>query len=188
MLTNEEEPNFRIFLDCISTPLIERCTSASNPNSSKRKTRGKAKAGRKGAIKPISKDVDVAGINDAAELADFIEVDLPSYFPIYHCREIIIQKLTRNTSTSPSKYSPISRPISEHYHTQTTKRIHHSKISTPISTPSISRPQIQLLKRFPPAFPILYTPTHSYTHPPHSQNFSTQSSAHANYAIVIGFP
>ncbi|KAF7876507.1 hypothetical protein EAF04_001597 [Stromatinia cepivora] len=75
MLTNNEEPNFRIFLDCISTPLIERYTSASNPNSSKRKTRGKAKAGRKGAIKPISKDVDVdgAGINDAAELAEFIE-------------------------------------------------------------------------------------------------------------------
>ncbi|APA14244.1 hypothetical protein SS1G_11961 [Sclerotinia sclerotiorum 1980 UF-70] len=75
MLTNEEESNFRIFLDCLSTPLIDRCTSASNPNASKRKTRGKAKVGRKGAIKPISKDIDVdeAGINDAAELADFIE-------------------------------------------------------------------------------------------------------------------
>ncbi|ATZ47460.1 hypothetical protein BCIN_02g07360 [Botrytis cinerea B05.10] len=75
MIDTTEEPNFRIFLDCISTPLIEQCTSASNSNTSKRKTR-KAKAGRKTAIKPLSKEIDVeeARINDAAELAEFIEV------------------------------------------------------------------------------------------------------------------
>ncbi|ATZ47458.1 hypothetical protein BCIN_02g07360 [Botrytis cinerea B05.10] len=74
MIDTTEEPNFRIFLDCISTPLIEQCTSASNSNTSKRKTR-KAKAGRKTAIKPLSKEIDVeeARINDAAELAEFIE-------------------------------------------------------------------------------------------------------------------
>lgn len=77
MIDTIEEPNFRIFLDCISTPLIEQCASASSPNTSKRKTR-KAKAGRKTTIKPVSKEINVeeTEINDAAELAEFIEVRL----------------------------------------------------------------------------------------------------------------
>ncbi|TGO44684.1 hypothetical protein BOTNAR_0766g00020 [Botryotinia narcissicola] len=107
MIDTTEEPNFRIFLDCISTPLIEQCTSASDPNTSKRKMR-KAKAGRKTAIKPLSKenDVEETKTNDAEELAEFIE-----------------------------KYSRISHPTSEPYHTQSTPTTPPSKENIPPYTP-----------------------------------------------------
>lgn len=78
MIPHEEGSNFRVFLDCISAPLIEKCTSSPPLTSnSKRKTRANAKAGRKTAIKPVSIDIHEAnerGLKDVAELADFIEV------------------------------------------------------------------------------------------------------------------
>jgi hypothetical protein len=65
MISDEESTNFQVFRDCISAPLIEKSTSKTA------KPKRKANSRRKTAIKPVSQPAE--DINDAAELADFVE-------------------------------------------------------------------------------------------------------------------
>jgi hypothetical protein len=72
MISDEESTNFQVFRDCLSAPLIEKSTS--NTAKPKRKANGR----RKTAIKPVSQPADA--INDAAELADFVEASFGATF------------------------------------------------------------------------------------------------------------
>lgn len=63
-----DDENFQLFRDCLSTPLIEK--SSIKPAKKVRK----ARAGRKTAIKPVSDSTEEP--NDAAELAEFVDVQV----------------------------------------------------------------------------------------------------------------
>ncbi|APA08973.1 hypothetical protein sscle_04g037430 [Sclerotinia sclerotiorum 1980 UF-70] len=157
MLTNEEETNFRIFLDCLSTPLIEQCTSVSNPKTSKRKTRGKAKAGRKGTIKPISKDINIdeAKINDAAELADFIEyIALEIFTHLPH----ELRTLSHKTYTS----NPILQKIYPNLHPLDLETSTTISEALPPSIPD-SLQTYSLLPAYTPLPEFLHTILETYT-------------------------
>lgn len=68
MIPEDEVPNFEVFKDCLSTSVISRLA----PESGKKKRTIK---GRKNEIKPVASEVAArSDDNDAAELADFIEV------------------------------------------------------------------------------------------------------------------
>lgn len=69
MIPTEEESNFEIFRDSLSTAVIEKLA----PAASKPKKRVK---GRKNEIKPVSSGTNGAedGETDAAELSEFAEV------------------------------------------------------------------------------------------------------------------
>jgi hypothetical protein len=68
MIPPEEESNFEIFRDCLSTVLIERVA----PATAKHKKRVK---GRKNEIKPVVRVTnEEEGEADAAELSEFTEV------------------------------------------------------------------------------------------------------------------
>ena len=67
MEDDTENSNFQLFRDCLSTPLIEK--SSTTPHKKVRK----ARAGRKTAIKPVTTPREEEP-NDAAELADFVDV------------------------------------------------------------------------------------------------------------------
>lgn len=69
MISSEEEANYEIFRDCLSTVVIEKLA----PASSKPKKRVK---GRKNEIKPVASVSDGADNEetDAADLSDFTEV------------------------------------------------------------------------------------------------------------------
>ena len=66
MEDENEESNFQLFRECLSTPLIEK--SSITPTKEARK----ARAGRETAIKPVSASTEES--NDAAELAEFVDV------------------------------------------------------------------------------------------------------------------
>jgi hypothetical protein len=65
-MKEDELANFATFRDCLATPLIEK--SAEKPRKSRK---SRANAGRKTAIKPVASAEE---INDAEELAEFIDV------------------------------------------------------------------------------------------------------------------
>lgn len=68
MVSEDEVLNFEAFKDCLSTSVISRLA----PDSGKKKRTIK---GRKNEIKPVARDTPAASDeNDAAELAEFIEV------------------------------------------------------------------------------------------------------------------
>ncbi|TVY91474.1 hypothetical protein LAWI1_G003256 [Lachnellula willkommii] len=67
MRDENEEHNFQLFRECLSTPLIEKSSTA--PTKKVRK----ARAGRKTAIKPVA-SAATEEADDAAELADFVDV------------------------------------------------------------------------------------------------------------------
>jgi len=68
MEDDNESSNFQLFRECLSTPLIEK--SSATPTKKARK----ARAGRKTVIKPVSVPTAAEEPNDAAELADFVDV------------------------------------------------------------------------------------------------------------------
>ena len=70
MISKNEEENFHTFRDCLSTPLIENSTEQPSKKTQKA---GKNRSGRKIALKPVSVD-EHKETNDAAELAEFIDV------------------------------------------------------------------------------------------------------------------
>lgn len=86
MVLDEEQSNYQLFRDCLSTPLIEKSVTEV---PKKKKTR---KYGRKTAIKPVSAPAaDEA--NDAEELADFIDVSVSgTLWSIYLPNSILQQK------------------------------------------------------------------------------------------------
>lgn len=69
MISPEEQTNYEIFRDCLSTVVIEKLA----PASSKPKKRVK---GRKNEIKPVASVSNGGddGETDAADLSDFTEV------------------------------------------------------------------------------------------------------------------
>lgn len=70
MVPENEIANFETFRDCLSTAIIEKLAPVT-PKAS-RKRGGK---GRKNEIKPIDRvSAEESQENDAAELADFVEV------------------------------------------------------------------------------------------------------------------
>jgi hypothetical protein len=88
-----ESPNFQLFRDCLSTPLIEKTSEA--PSKSK-KARNKSE--HKTAVKPVA--IEKTETSDADELAEFIDVCFSS-------TKISIEELTKN-SISQMKYSKAS--------------------------------------------------------------------------------
>lgn len=68
-MNEAEDTNFQIFRDCVATPLIEK---SSEPAKKKPRANGR----RKTAIKPVAQNEEC---NDAAELAEFIDVNLPVF-------------------------------------------------------------------------------------------------------------
>lgn len=68
MIEESEQTNYETFRDCLSTPLMEK--SLGEPTKMRRRKGGR---GRKNAIKAVVEVSDGNG-NDAAELADFIDV------------------------------------------------------------------------------------------------------------------
>lgn len=68
MIADDEQTNYETFRDCLSTPLIEK--SLGEPRNPRKRKGGK---GRKNAIKPVV-EVTIDTSNDAAELADFLDV------------------------------------------------------------------------------------------------------------------
>ncbi|CAD6455786.1 66129792-84d8-4b93-851e-aa57c8a5649d [Sclerotinia trifoliorum] len=178
MLTNEEEANFRIFLDCLSTPLIESCTSVSTANTSKRKTRGKSKAGRKGAIKPISKDVDTdeARINDAAELADFIEYIALEIFTHLPCELRTLSHKTYTTNPTLQKIYPNLNPLDLETSNKITQALPPS-IPDSLHTYSLLPPCSPISEFLHPVLNIYTTQllTPSPPAPPHTLKHSTNA-------------
>lgn len=69
MISAEEGSNFDIFRDCLSTSVIRKLA----PQDGKKKRNVK---GRKNEIKPVvrAEQSESDAVNDAAELADFVEV------------------------------------------------------------------------------------------------------------------
>lgn len=83
MLLPEEEENFGVFRDCLSTAVIE--SLAPSPQKNK-KSRSGGKARRKNAIKPVNEPTtvgndDAGNENDAEELGEFTDVCLLSPSP-----------------------------------------------------------------------------------------------------------
>lgn len=70
-----EDSNFQLFREILSSLIIEKCTTSSASSKPRTKAR-KTKAGRKTAIKPVSRDVTIEEEekNDAEELCEFIDV------------------------------------------------------------------------------------------------------------------
>lgn len=113
MIPSDEEANFEIFRDCLSTVVIEKLA----PATAKPKKRVK---GRKNEIKPVVAADGGDGEADAAELSEFTEVGLVE-MPLRSME--YIAKTT--TSTSPKKHFPVSRQRSAHCHTPPCKMMLH---------------------------------------------------------------
>lgn len=74
MLDVTEVANFEIFRDCLSTPLIQKCTA--EPPKSQRKRLGASGRKNTQVKKPENSSTSLfdVGSNDAEELAEFIDV------------------------------------------------------------------------------------------------------------------
>ena len=68
---DEDEHNYEIFRDCLSTSIIQRLATPKRP------VRKRAVKGRKNAIKPIARPTDEREVDDAEDLAEFIDVCKP---------------------------------------------------------------------------------------------------------------
>ncbi|CAK4001378.1 Hypothetical predicted protein [Lecanosticta acicola] len=68
MVPEHERSNFETFQDCLSTSVIQKLAPSSGKKTKKRSIKG-----RKNEIKPVVKVDDENGLDDATELADFVE-------------------------------------------------------------------------------------------------------------------
>ncbi|TVY17788.1 hypothetical protein LARI1_G004084 [Lachnellula arida] len=102
MRDENEEHNFQLFRECLSTPLIEKSSTA--PTKKVRK----ARAGRKTAIKPVA-SASTEEADDVAELADFVDYLATEIFTNLPAE---LQTLTYSTwFNTPSLQSQYSIPV-----------------------------------------------------------------------------
>ncbi|PQE22420.1 hypothetical protein CJF31_00001298 [Rutstroemia sp. NJR-2017a BVV2] len=162
MISDEESTNFQVFRDCISAPLIEKSTSKTA------KPKRKANGRRKTAIKPVSQPAD--DINDAAELADFVEYiateiftslppelrtlsyttyinsrDLPTRYPVpleFETSSVILNAIDPGIGDSLSTYDllPSNKTITEFLHPILSAYVSH--FTNPSPEPSSLRQSV----------------------------------------------
>lgn len=74
--SGDENDNYEIFRDCVSTALIKRLATPKRPE------RRRAGKGRKNAIKPVARAADEKEVDDAEDLAEFIDVWKPLHISV----------------------------------------------------------------------------------------------------------